>query len=389
LRVLMIAPEPFLEKRGTPISVLCRVRAMQRLGYQVELLTYHLGEEPERNVRLFRIPRVPFIRRVRIGPCPAKVPLDFLLLLRAFSLLRAREYHCIHTHEEAAIIGAFLKGAFHLPHIYDMHSSLTEQLVNYDFVRWKPALKIARRVEKWILRHSDVVIVICPYLEKLVESIVPGTKTVLIENVSPRPDVRAPSAPFAGEGMPLGERVALYVGNFGPNQGLDLLLKSIPRVVQKEGRVRFRLVGGLPAEVKKLKRLAERLGVGEYVLFAERKSDAEVARFIEQSAVLLSPRKIGNNIPSKIYLYLKSGRPIVATRLPAHTQILNDDTAVLTDLNPKAFADGILRVLRDGSLAQQIARNALALTEAKYTYSTYLRQVERACRMAQCARVGE
>jgi len=378
----MIAPEPFLEERGTPISVLCRIRAMQSLGHHVDLLTYHLGKHPGNDIRLFRIPRVPLIRQVRIGPSLTKLPLDLLLLLRAWSLLKSRKYDCIHTHEEAAIIGAFLKTLFNVPHIYDMHSSLTEQLVNYEFIRWKPALKIARRVERWMLRHSDVVIVICPYLEKLVKTIVPTTRSVLIENLFLPPDVRQPPDRLAGEAMPPGQPIALYVGNFAPNQGLDLLLKSVPRVVKQEPRVRFRLVGGLAAEIRNLKRLADRLGVGEYVLFTGRRPHAEVASFVKQSSVLLSPRSVGNNIPSKIYLYLNSGKPIVATRLPAHTQILNDDTAMLTDLTPTAFAHGILRVLRDKSLAHTIARNARALAKAKYGYADYLRRVEKVCQMA-------
>lgn len=381
MRVLMIAPEPFLEKRGTPISVLCRIRAMQELGHQVDVVTYHLGESPGNDVRLFRIPRVPFLRGVKIGPSLAKVPLDLLLLFRSWSLLRARKYDCIHTHEEAAVIGALLKEMFNLPHIYDMHSSLTEQLVNYDFIRWRPALKIARIAERWTVRHSDVVIVICPYLEKLVRKMVPAAKTVLIENVLPHAEIGESLVRPAGDEMSGGERIALYVGNFATNQGLDLLLKSVPRVVRAEERIRFLLVGGMPEEVRKLGKLARRLGVGEHVLFAGRRSDAEVASLISRAAVLLSPRKVGSNVPSKIYLYLKSGKPIVATRLPAHTQILNDDVAILTELNPRSFANGILRVLRDRSLAQKLGQNARALAEARCSYSAYVQQVEKACRM--------
>jgi len=45
--VLTIAPEPFLEPRGTPISMYHRVLGLTRLGHQVDLLTYHLGDSVE------------------------------------------------------------------------------------------------------------------------------------------------------------------------------------------------------------------------------------------------------------------------------------------------------------------------------------------------------
>ena len=54
--------------------------------------------------------------------------------------------------------------------------------------------------------------------------------------------------------------------------------------------------------------------------------------------MLTSPRSKGTNTPLKIYQYLRSGKPIVATRLLTHTQVLDDDTAMLTAPDPQAFA---------------------------------------------------
>ena len=59
----MIAPEPFFQTRGTPFSIYHRLKALSRLGHEVDLLTYHLGEDAEfPGVRICRIPKVPFIR---------------------------------------------------------------------------------------------------------------------------------------------------------------------------------------------------------------------------------------------------------------------------------------------------------------------------------------
>jgi glycosyltransferase involved in cell wall biosynthesis len=52
----------------------------------------------------------------------------------------------------------------------------------------------------------------------------------------------------------------------------------------------------------------------------------------------------------KIYSYLASGRPVVATRLATHTQLLNDDVALLVDVDPDSMAEGLGRLLSNPEL---------------------------------------
>ena len=83
-RILMIAPEPFFEPRGTPFSEFHRIRALTTLGHEVDLVTYPFGQSVTMTgLRIFRSARPPFVRRVKIGPSFAKIPLDALLTLTA------------------------------------------------------------------------------------------------------------------------------------------------------------------------------------------------------------------------------------------------------------------------------------------------------------------
>ncbi|MBF6592206.1 MAG: glycosyltransferase, partial [Ktedonobacterales bacterium] len=119
MRILMVAPEPFFQPRGTPFSVFHRARALGRLGHEIDLVTYPIGEAVSLpRVRIIRSGRVPFLRRVKIGPSLAKIPLDALLLVRTVGMLLRHRYDCIHTHEEAGLFGAILSRVFRLPHIY-------------------------------------------------------------------------------------------------------------------------------------------------------------------------------------------------------------------------------------------------------------------------------
>ena len=85
MKILMLAPEPFFQPRGTPISVYFRLQALADLGHEVDLVTYHLGEDRSfPGLKIHRIPSLFFIKKIKIGPSFPKIPLDILLLFKAF-----------------------------------------------------------------------------------------------------------------------------------------------------------------------------------------------------------------------------------------------------------------------------------------------------------------
>ena len=93
----------------------------------------------------------------------------------------------------------------------------------------------------------------------------------------------------------------------------------------------------------------------------------------------MSPRCRGTNTPLKIYQYLRSGKPIVATRLLTHTQVLNDETAILTAPTAAEFARGILTALTDRDRARRVGRMARELADSKYTEQAYMERTREVC----------
>jgi len=89
--------------------------------------------------------------------------------------------------------------------------------------------------------------------------------------------------------------------------------------------------------------------------------------YLRQADVLVSPRLQGQNTPMKIYSYLDSGRPVVATRIPTHTQVLDDEIAQLVAPTPEAMAEGIIALLRDPARRVAIAGRAKARVKELYT----------------------
>ena len=89
---------------------------------------------------------------MKIGPSWAKVPLDLLLAVEALRVARGREVRLVHSHEEGGAIGVLVARWLGVPHLYDMHSSLPEQLSNFQFSRSRLLPRAFRWPERLMVR---------------------------------------------------------------------------------------------------------------------------------------------------------------------------------------------------------------------------------------------
>jgi len=389
----MIAPEPFFEPRGTPFSEFHRIRALTALGHHVDLVTYPFGQDVALpGLRVFRSLRPPLVRRVKIGPSLAKIPLDALLAVTAIKRALTGRYDAIHSHEEGGVIGAALAMLLRVPHLYDMHSSLPQQLTNFAFSGSQLIRRVFLALERFMIRRSRVVIVICPSLEDTVRAIEPQARTVLIENAPGSAEAVATAADAAAIRSTLGVSAStplvLYTGTFEAYQGLDLLFAAMAVVHRARPDARLVLAGGHPDQIARATDQAHTAGVGAVTIFAGERPASEIPAYLAAADALVSPRSRGTNTPLKIYQYLRSGKPIVATRLLTHTQVLSDTTAFLTAATPHDFGAGVLAALGDRARAEAVGLNARHLADSKYSYEAYLERTREACAALEGAPPG-
>jgi len=286
-----------------------------------------------------------------------------------------KKYDLIFSHEEAAFLGVFLSKIWRISHVYDMHSSLPQQLENFNFSRSKFMKFLFIWMEGFILKNSHSVIVICQDLYNQVKNAGFGKKSVLLENFL---DFEASSLPEES-GMKKceklkssGKKVVLYTGNFQTYQGVELLLEAVSKV-QGE-RVILLLVGGTRSSVKRMKGKAKQLDVLNRVYFTGQVDPSEIPCYIKCADVLVSPRLSGTNTPLKIYSYLKSGKPLVATDLWTHTQVLNEKMCILVKPKPKDMAEGIQFALFSDD-ARLRAAAAQEISAKNYTFSKYKQKI--------------
>jgi glycosyltransferase involved in cell wall biosynthesis len=244
-RILLVAPQPFYQDRGTPIAVRQVLEALGETGGRVDLLTYPIGEDVAMaHVRLMRAGNPFGVHTVPIGFSFRKVLLDAPLTAALAARVRGGAYTCIHAVEEAVFPAIVLGRAHRVPVLYDMQSSLPEHLQRRRLFRFPLIQRAVRAAERWALERADLVVCSAGLADR-------------VRRLAPARRVRewhfpsAPAEPVREDRallrraleLPADDPIVLYSGNFEAYQGIPNLLEAVSLVREQEPRATFLLVG--------------------------------------------------------------------------------------------------------------------------------------------------
>ncbi len=355
---------------------------MSRLGIRIDLLTYGHGDEVDiPRTRTIRIPRFFRTRPVKVGPSFAKAFYDLWLFFWAIGLMMRNRYDFVQAHEESAFFAIFLARLFRARFVYDMHSSLPEQLSHFRYGRSRLLVALFRAMERVCLRWSDIVITISPALADYARSRMPDPhRHFLIEN-SVVGEVRLKGQEPGGDGSDLEwveetldrrDPTVAYAGTLEPYQGIDLLLEAFTEIVSRWPNAMLVVIGGTRQQVERYRKLTSELGLDGNCVLIGSVGQSHVRKLLSKADVLVSPRRGGTNTPLKVYEQLSLGIPLVATRIVAHTQVLDESISVLVDPTPAGLAAGLERALSDPSASREIGRRARVTYEQRYGWDAYL-----------------
>ncbi len=340
---------------------------------RVHILTYPEGETVSiPNVSLSRIPALPGIKNIKPGPSWKKLVYDGIMCFSLIGLVRKNRFDVIHAVEESAFMALVLKKTVRLPFVYDLDSSLSQQIgEKYRFL--KPVTAILHWLEKKVIRESAGAIAVCRALEDEVLQCAPEKLVCRLEDISLLSDPDGETNRSATKTWV--EPVIMYVGNLEKYQGIDLLLEAFQQALPRAGAARLVVIGGAEPDIKHYRKRGEELGLTGRVDFLGPKPLAELPHWLAQATILVSPRIKGNNTPMKIYSYLDSGKPVLATRLPTHTQVLDDRIAYLVDPTPEALGDGLVTLLENGSLRDRLAQAGRKRVQEEYCFEAYQKKL--------------
>ncbi len=381
-RILMIAPTPFFADRGCHVRIYEQVRALQALGYQIEVCTYHLGDERP-GVTTHRTLRIPWYNKLAAGPSWSKFYIDALLLLKTWSVARRFRPHLIHGHlHEGAAIGWVVGRMLGLPVVGDFQGSLSGELKAHRTIPSRGWLyRFVAHNEAWIDRLPDVAVASCDDVARELRQRFHVPEVVLaldgVDTEAFRPDVEVGDLRSL---VPAGRRPVVYLGLLNAYQGVDHLLEAIPGVLARVPQAYF-LVMGYP-DVEAYRRKARRLGLEEHVTFPGRIDYDQAPRYLALGDVAVGPKLSETESNGKLYNYMACALPTVAFDTPSSREILGDLGVYAPRGDVAALADAIAGLLEDPAASRQLGLQLRQRVQEHFSWQNTARQVATAYELA-------
>jgi glycosyltransferase involved in cell wall biosynthesis len=375
MNVMVLAPQPFFINRGTPIDVLLVLRALSERGdVEVDALVYPVGEDVELpHVTLHRAQYFRRIQQVRPGFSPRKLMLDWRMFLAAWKMAQCKKYDLIHAGEESVFIAMFLKRLCGIPYVYDLDSSIAQQMTE-KFPSLKSVASLLNFFERKAIQGAMANAPVCHALADLCEKS-GSRRTVTLHDISQLENPDRPRTGMLNREIGSDGLILLYCGNLETYQGIDLLVESFPYALRRNPKIELVVIGGDAEDIAHYREKASRLGVGANVHFLGPRPFSDLDRYLAEADILVAPRIRGVNTPMKIFPYMHSGKPVLLTRLPTHTQIVSDGEACLAEPDPERFGEAILALADDPELRRRLGRNGRAFVEKNHVYAAHRKRV--------------
>jgi glycosyltransferase involved in cell wall biosynthesis len=378
-RVLLICPQPFLINRGTPLSILIILQAITELGYSVDMITTHLGEDRDiDNVEIHRIPPIPFLRKMPPGLSVAKFLIMPFMFICSLSLLLRRKYSFIVSLEDGALYGGIFRRLFGKKHIFKIESLPTDHFAPGSFHH-----KLMGLYEYLVFSGADVLLPTMAIEEEYVRSKIKSVeKKIVVVEVMPALMIEVVSADRVVElrrqfHLAESDVVVLWIGNLAKYQGAALLrdtvraMNSAWRANPDDDNIKF-LVTGKEEEIKDLFQHDhhENLIVFEPEIW-------DMANVVSLGDICLSFRNSDVSFPSKVKVFLRAGKAIVAVNTRSHRcHLTHRENSYLIEDDECQAVKTIHALANDEQERKRIGENAKRYFNQKFSWEKYRRDWE-------------
>lgn len=177
--------------------------------------------------------------------------------------------------------------------------------------------------------------------------------------------------------IPLGSSVVSYIGSVGVYdwKGVDIFIESYKFLQEKN--IVYLVVGVKDGDLETFQKKYQ----NDNIIFMPRVSHVNVIRIINLSDILVLPNKSNDLVselytsPIKMFEYMASGKPIVASDLPSIREVLSEKNAVLVKSgDPRELAVGIEKVVSNPVLGDKISTQAFTDVQ-KYSWDERVKKI--------------
>ena len=345
MRILHVLDHSAPLHSGYAFRTLSILRESQALGWETIQLTSPkqggAADVREETVDGWLFHRTPPVRGL-VTDLPAVGELELMgeLAHRIETLVRRYSPHILHVHSPVLnAIPALRVGRRNgVPVVYEIRALWEDAAVDHGTTReGSVRYRLSRALETYAAKRADHVVTICEGLrgELVARGVRPDRITVAGNGVDvDRFSTAGESDDALARQLRLqGCTVLGFVGSFYGYEGLELLVRALPRIVAHRPDVRLLLVGG-GFQDENLRAQARALGLADQVIFTGRVPHDDVHRYYDLIDVLVYPRlpmRLTDLVtPLKPLEAMAQGRLVAGSDVGGHRELMRDgDTAVL------------------------------------------------------------
>lgn len=361
-KILVVAPTPFFSNRGTHIRILEEALALEKMGHEITIATYHIGSpidhRVETKIDVRRILRLLFwYKKLEAGPDWQKIILDCMLIRKTFFLARIKKPDIIHGHlHEGALIGWIVQKMIFwrkIKMVADFHGSLTGEMLSHGYLKLglRPIFSF---LEKTINKMGDWAITssweCTANMEKSrpegkIETVLDGINLDSFQFKKSKEEIKS-------EWEVPGDKIIVgYTGGLLANKGIEYFLEAILIILKKRKDVFF-LVGGFPPEYvesfirdNKLENQVRLVAPLDYFKLPE---------FLRMCDVAVDPKGTDTGQASgKMLNYMAAGLPIVCFDKENNRKYLGEGGFFCATENAGSIAEGINFFLENPQARQE------------------------------------
>ena len=388
MRILYLADIRFPLERANGIQSMETCHALATRGHEVTFVVRPDTHTPPRDpFAFYGLPRIP---QLRIETAPITGPassrrIGYLTFAIGRAMGRTRQDLIFTRDLGLAALLLRIPASLRAPVVYEAHgiaadvaAALPSLLTGAPAGSPAKLRRLARR-EAQVWKSADGYVTITEGLKKELERRFGFRSRIVVApdgtSAATDPDSRSPIPDPRSPAFTIG-----YAGHVYPWKGVDLVIQAVAALQDTRGLI----IGGHEKEpdLARVKALAAQLNCASRITFTGLIPPAEVpARLREADVVTLpNPRSAISSeftSPLKLFEYMASGRPIVASDLPSLREVLrHDENALLVEPgNPQALVAGIQRIKDDPALGPRLAEQARA-DVAQFTWARRAERLE-------------
>jgi glycosyltransferase involved in cell wall biosynthesis len=289
--------------------------------------------------------------KTKIFDCGGRLDMGLLLRIRRF--LKSERIDILHSHGyKTNFYGLLSSLGFSLGRIATCHN----------WISLSPKLKLYEKLDKWILKSFDKIVVVSDLLKKeLAESGIPKEKTVLINNGIDVDRFHERSILERSElarslKLEKDEKVIGSLGRLSEEKGHTYLIRAFGKVSVDLPGVKLLIVGDGPLR-KSLENESDALGLKGKIIFTGERTDVPAILGLIDIFVLPS---LMEGLPIALLEAMASKKPIVATAVGEVTNASKGCVLLVKPGNEGELASAILELLTDINRADLLVKNAFA-----------------------------